>query len=237
MTQMTSQEPEARKRAGSAELDALRTAEERRVTDEGNPARPTGESGSMMLQRMNRSHADVTNWALDYLDFDSSATALDIGCGGGATMRRILDRMGPGSGVVVGVDYSEVSCEESRRLNADMIETGSMRVVQASVEDLPFDDASFDLITTVESFYFWPDPLESLREVRRVLKREGSFMLVADVYRKEGLSRQVLDNIEKYHLTVLTPQEYRDLFVAAGFSDVTVHVRPGTDWICVEGVA
>jgi ubiquinone/menaquinone biosynthesis C-methylase UbiE len=213
------------------------TDDERRVTEEGNPARPTGEYGARMLRRMNDSHAEVTDWALDYLDFDSSDSVLDIGCGGGATMRRISERMGEGTGHVTGLDYSEVSCEESRLYNASDIEQGRMSVVQASVADMPFDDASFDLIVTVESFYFWPNPQESLAEVRRVLKRGGRFALVADIYGKPDLPDDVLENIEKYSLNVPTPDEYRALFDAAGFSECVVHTRRGTDWICVEGVA
>ncbi len=213
------------------------TEDERRVTDEGNPAKPTGHYGARMLRRMNESHADVTDWALDYLDFDSSDNVLDVGCGGGATLRRISCRMGEGCGLVTGVDYSEVSCEESRLYNAPEIESGRIRVVQASVESLPFDDATFDLVTTVESFYFWPNPRENLAEVRRVLKRGGRFLLVADVYGRPGLSEEVLANVEKYHLNVPTLDEFRELFSAAGFSECDVHTKEGTDWVCVEGVA
>ena len=43
-------------------------------------------------------------------------------------------------------------------------------VLEGSVEALPFADDGFDKIITVESFYFWPDPQENLKEVRRVLK-------------------------------------------------------------------
>ena len=60
------------------------------------------------------------------------------------------------------------------------------------MEELPFSDSSFDKIVTVESFYFWPDPEENLKEVYRVLAEDGTFLLVADIYQKEGLAREVL---------------------------------------------
>ena len=53
-----------------------------------------------------------------------------------------------------------------------------MDLVEASVEKLPFADNAFDKIITVESFYFWPDPAENLKEVYRVLKEQGTFLLV-----------------------------------------------------------
>ena len=216
---------------------------ERRVTEAGNPARPEGALGQEMLERMNRSHADVTNWALDHLSFRPDWRVLDVGCGGGATMGRLGRRMElaagdgrPGTWHVTGVDYSPTSCEASRAHNAADIAAGRMDVVEASVEDLPFADASFDVVTTVESFYFWPSPRESLGEVLRVLGPGGRFLLVADVYLHEGLGAEARANIERYDLTVLAPDQYRELLLSAGFSSVDVHLREGTDWICVEGV-
>lgn len=217
--------------------------EQRLVTEAGNPARPEGEMGARMLERMNESHGPVTDWALGLVAWGPGMRALDVGCGGGATMRRIWERMSaaggaaPGAiGHVTGVDYSEVSCEQSRAFNARAIARGEMDVVQASVESLPFPDGSFERVTTVESFYFWPDALADLREVARVMAPGGRFLLVADVYRREGLPPDVLANIERYGLRVLDPQGYLDLFERAGFSEAAVHVKPGTTWIAAEGV-
>lgn len=213
-----------------------RPLSEAQITEAGNPAKPQGECGALMLERMNRSHEEVTNWALDLLSFSPDQRVLDVGCGGGATMGRISQRMGKGSGTVVGVDYSEVSCAQSRELNAAGIASGRMEVRQASVEALPFADTSFDVVTTVESFYFWPDPVANLAEVARVLKPGGRFLLVADVYQKDGLAQEVLDNIRRRSLTVLTPSQHEDLLLEAGFSLARAHLKEGTDWIAVEGL-
>jgi len=87
----------------------------------------------------------------------------------------------------------------------------------------------------VESFYFWPDPQENLKEVRRVLKEGGTFLLVADTYNKEGLDPKTLENICRFHLFTPTAEEFRKLFEKAGFTGIQIHVKEGTDWICVEG--
>lgn len=110
-----------------------------------------------------------------------------------------------------------------------------MEIVEASVEKLPFSDSSFDKIVTVESFYFWPDPEENLKEVYRVLAEDGTFLLVADIYQKEGLAREVLENIERYQLYNPTPEHFRELFETASFVEIAVHTEEVTDWICVEG--
>lgn len=235
--------------AGHADGGLSADERERRVTEAGNPAKPQGTYGAQMLERMNRSHAAVTNWALDHVTFEPGWQVLDIGCGGGATMARIAARQAaraasagaegaadvPRTGRVVGVDYSPTSCAQSRAFNAQAIGRGEMDVVEGSVEQLPFADGAFDAATTVESFYFWPSPGDNLREVARVLRPGGQFLLVADVYRHEGLDAGTLANIGEYHLTVLTPEEYLALFLRAGFSSCEVHLKGGTDWICVQG--
>lgn len=214
------------------------TMDELAVTQAGNPGNPHGEFGEQMLERMNRSHAEVTNWALDQLEFKAGDRALDIGCGGGATMGRLASciEAAGGMGHVSGVDISTVSCETSRRNNEEAIRAGRMDVTQASVESLPFADGSFDVVTTVESFYFWPDPRRCLAEVARVVRPGGRFLLVADVYRRPDLAEDVLQNIERYDLTVLTPEEYEQLLREAGFSAAKAHLKDGTTWIAVEGV-
>lgn len=200
----------------------------------GNPRKPEGQAGAAMLSRMNESHGPVTDWALSFMDATGAARLLDIGCGGGATIGR-LAKLAP-EARVTGVDYSPVSVEESNAYNKDLIAEGRVEVIEASVEQLPFADDTFDRITTVESFYFWPDPEENLKEVRRVLKPGGRFFLIADIYGKAGLDQAILENIELYDLFNPSKEEFHILFRNAGFIAVKIHVKEGTDWICVEGI-
>lgn len=211
----------------------MATEEERRITREGNPAKPQGEAGAQMLARMNDSHAAVTEWGLSHLTVVPDAAVLDIGCGGGATLRRLAARAPQGH--ITGLDYSPVSVACSAAFNAEAVAAGRMEVLQGSVEQLPFADEHFDLITTVESFYFWPQPQEDLREVYRVLKSGGTFLLIADIHEDGTLSAETRDNIERYHLFNPTKEQFAALFRAAGFRDIALHTQPGEHWIAVAG--
>lgn len=202
------------------------------ITKKGNPAKPQGIEGTLMLRRMGDSHARLTQWALDFFEFRENDNVLDIGCGGGAALMRMSERIG--NGHLTGVDYSPVSVQESREKNEKDIRSGKMEIVEASVEKLPFDDEQFDKITTVESFYFWPDPQENLKEVRRVLKKGGTFLLICEIYRKEGLGETALENIRKYQLFTPAREEFKQLLEKAGFGRVMIHTKEGEDWICVE---
>ena len=207
---------------------------ESEITRKGNPRKPEGAEGEQMLQRMNESHAPVTEWALDFFDFKENDRVLDIGCGGGATLARMSGHIR--TGALAGVDYSETSIKVSRERNEEDIRSGKMEILQASVEKLPFEDESFDKIITVESFYFWPKPEKNLEEVHRVLKRGGVFLLVADIYDNGKLKKDTVANVEAYQLFNPTEAMFRKLFEQAGFSAVNIHTKDGEDWICVEGI-
>ena len=166
--------------------EVKRTEEE--ITREGNPRKPQGEEGKVMLDRMNHSHYEVTGWALAHWKIKGDDQILDIGCGGGMTLHRMTEQLTTGH--ATGVDYSGVSVEETGKLNEAFVKEGKLTVLEASVEKLPFKDDTFDKTITVESFYFWPDPQANLKEVHRVLKKGGTFLLVADVYQNVQSNRR-----------------------------------------------
>ena len=206
---------------------------DRKLTDAGNPAKPAGSAGADMLRYMNEEHSDLTLWALNLLDYNNTDRVLDIGCGGGATLRYLYDRVPDGH--LTGVDYSDVSVNLSKELNADLIASGRMEIISGSVADLPLKSDLFDKIVTVESFYFWPDPKECLKEVRRVLAPEGVFLLVSEIYERPDLTPHCRENIAKYNMYVPGMDEFTDLFYSAGFSSVTLHTKDDKFWIAVEG--
>ena len=181
------------------------------ATVEGNPRRPEGDAGRAMLARMNESHARLVDWGLAHLDLRPNDTVLDIGCGGGNTLARMAECVTEGH--LTGIDYAETS-----------------------VEALPFADAHFDAVVTVESFYFWPSPEESLKEVARVVKKGGTFLLLAEIYGRDDLPEGIRAKVAGYDLTNPTPEEFERLFRAAGFSEVTLHFKDGEYWIAVRGV-
>lgn len=205
-----------------------------RTTVEGNPRRPEGDAGRAMLARMNESHARLVDWGLAHLDLHAGDTVLDIGCGGGNTLARMAERVTEGH--LTGIDYAETSVEASRTFNAALVDAGRMEILHGSVDALPFMDAHFDAVVTVESFYFWPSPEKSLEEVARVVKKGGTFLLLAEIYGRDDLPEDIRAKVVGYDLTNPTPEEFERLFRAAGFSEVTLHFKDGEYWIAVCGV-
>ena len=196
--------------------------------------KPTDRAGRVVLQRMNESHAAVTQWGLSHVEIGEDFTILDVGCGGGRTIDRLASIATKGK--VLGVDYSEESVATARETNANSIAQGRVAVEQASVSQLPFPDAAFDLVTAVETHYYWPDLPRDVREVMRVLEPGGKFVIIAETYRgrrNDWMYRPTMTLVLR--AAYLTPDQHRALLVDAEYVGVQVFEEKAKGWICVIG--
>ena len=137
--------------------------------------------GRPFLWLMNVSHSPLTTWGLEHVTIQKDFEILDVGCGGGATVARLAAIASDGR--VCGVDYADGSVAVSSRKNAALIAAGRVEIREASVSQLPFDAGTFNLVTAIETHYYWPDLAASMLEIRRVLKPGGTLMILAESYR------------------------------------------------------
>src|SRR5207302_8308907 len=142
--------------------------------------KPTWWFGRAVAWIMNKSHAGLTAWGLSHVTVEKRSKALDVGCGGGATIQRLAAMASEGT--VSGIDYGSGSVATARATNAELIKAGRVDIQQGSVSQLPYPDHTFDLVTAVETHYYWPDLVADTREVLRVLKPGGTFVIIAEAY-------------------------------------------------------
>lgn len=119
-----------------------------------NTCKPKGFAGKIMVNMMNTGHAALAEWGLTHIKIRDDDFCLDIGCGGGANLKRLLGKSS--NGHITGVDYSEVSVQKSKKLNRAAIQEGRCEVLQGNVMNLPFSENTFHLVTAFETIYFWP---------------------------------------------------------------------------------
>lgn len=195
--------------------------------------KPRGWLGRRVVRAMNLGHATLTDWGLQQLTVPTTATILDVGCGGGRTVQR-LAALAP-QGKVVGLDCSAASVAVSQETNAKEIEAGRVQIERGSVAALPFSDGTFDIVTAVETHYYWPDLPANVREILRVLKPGGTFALIAETYR--GGPFRLVYGIAMLLLRAafLSDAQHRDLLTQAGFTGVVTLHRPRRNWICAMG--
>ena len=195
--------------------------------------KPTRWFGRLVLWGMNRSHSGLTDWGLSHVRIARRSTILDVGCGGGRTIQKLAAAASEGR--VFGVDYSVGSVEMSRTLNAAEVRSARVEIRQASVSQLPFPDAMFDVVTAVETHYYWPDLPGDIGEVFRVVKPGGVLAVIAECY-KGGRhyvgQRMFMLPLRAAHLSA---DEHRRWFAGAGFADVEVFEEKSNGWICVTG--
>src|SRR3954453_2375627 len=168
----------------------------------GRPSRITG-------RLLNLANASGNARAVELLELSSDHRALDVGFGGGVALGELVG----GARSVAGIDHSEAAVRSARQRFRREIEEGRLQVELASVEAIPFEDASFDRILTVHTIYFWPDPERGLREILRVLRSGGRLVLATDV---KGPRKAVAS----HGFNSYGQEQQSELLRAAGFSAV-----------------
>jgi SAM-dependent methyltransferase len=151
--------------------------------------------------------------------------ALDVGCGAG----HLSFALAPHLARIVALDptapmLTTVS-QAAQARGWSHIETR-----QASAEQLPFPDASFDLVCSRYSAHHWTRLETALAEMRRVLKPGGHLLLIDVQGEEDDLVDSHLQAIEllrdRSHVRNRSASQWRGLLSAAGFEGTAHHSWP-----------
>lgn len=190
-----------------------------------NASHPKGFWGRMMLRGMNRFHATLAGWAFSLADWHGVKAVLDIGCGGGANLARLLS-MCPDC-KAYGIDVSEESVNYTlKKLRKYPQSRYDIRMGEASV--LPYEAGMFDAVTAFETVYFWKDLPRAFSEVGRVLRPGGMFLICCEA--SNPANTEWSDRIEG--MRIHSAEELRELLSHCGFADIEVHKGHKED-ICI----
>lgn len=189
--------------------------------------KPHGEEGIETIKNMNENHKDISEFAFSCINVGENDKILDIGCGGGVNIEKFLKIT---KNKVDGLDYSEVSVGESIKRNQNAIDEGRCKVIQADVSDMPIDDESYDLVTGFETIYFWPDLGETFKEVSRIIKPNGQFMIAQGTDGTHPDDEKWLATVEG--MSVYTAPELERYLLDSGFRSVK-SFKKDNDYILV----
>jgi ubiquinone/menaquinone biosynthesis C-methylase UbiE len=195
--------------------------------------KPLWLPGRLVAMAMNVSHRRLSAWGLRHVDIAKQSAILDVGCGGGQMIERLAAMASEGK--VYGIDYSSASVATARRKTAALIETGRVEVRLGSVSALPFNADTFDVVTAMETHYYWPDLLADFREVKRVLRPGGTFAIVAETHRGRRMDWLYRPAMRLLRATYLSAEEHRDLLTQAGYVNVETFEERRTGWLCAVG--
>lgn len=189
--------------------------------------KPHGEEGFETIKNMNENHRDISEFAFECIDVDENDKILDIGCGGGVNIEKFLKLT---NNNVDGLDYSEVSVNASVNQNKKAVDNGRCHIVQADVTDMPINDEEYDLVSAFETIYFWPDIANTFKEVARIVKSGGKFMIAQGTDGNHPDDELWLSTVEGMH--VYTAPELEKYLIDAGFGSAEIFKKEN-DYILV----
>jgi ubiquinone/menaquinone biosynthesis C-methylase UbiE len=190
--------------------------------------RPTGRQGRLVAALMNQEHKALTSWGLKHVDIGSDFVILDVGCGGGKTVSRLAQRTIHGK--VFGIDYSPDMVQYSKEVNKKFLAQNRAEIVEASVEKMIFPDNSFDLVTAIETYYFWSSLPDAFQEIKRVLKPEGTLLMVNEMVKDGMYEVKHAKLIKKTHVHLVQLDEIKNVLQSVGFVNVKIFTKRKSPW-------
>ncbi len=138
---------------------------------------------------------------------------LDIACGPGILTCALAAKVKH----TTGIDLTPAMIEQARRLEAEQ-DLANLTWIEGDVTHLPFEDASFTLVTCRYAFHHFQDPLAVLNEMKRVCREAGRILVVDTA--PAGAKADAFNQMEKLrdnsHVRALPVEEMLDLFAQAG---------------------
>lgn len=197
-------------------------------------ANPSGLFGRLITARwLEKANVGMNALTLESLALGTNDRLLEIGFGSGYLLEQVLSNRS--CDYVAGVDVSQEMVQHvSRRLRRH-IEDRKADIRQGDIESIPFVDAAFSKLCTVNTLYFWRDAKLALAECRRVLRPEGRLAICFNS--KKDLA-QWPGHVHGFTLYELADVE--EMLVAAGFTGI--EKRTGNDkdqgeFYCLTGIA
>jgi len=176
-----------------------------------NLRHPKGLFGWAVLRQLDRLNAAMMRASVEGLELAPGHAFLDVGFGGGGTFALAAPLVAGGK--IAGLDPSHLAFARARRrfghLGADL------RL--GRVPGLPWNEWTFDAVSSTNTIYFWDDAGAVLADIFRVLKPGGRLAL--GVYEYNQLREMPFT---RRHYILRDDAEITELLLAAGFEGVTM---------------
>src|SRR6266851_1904816 len=137
-----------------------------------NPKGFLGRIAGLLMVITNR---QINRFAVEMLEVQARDRVLEIGFGPGACIAMLAERAT--NGLVAGVDPSPTMIAQASARNRTDVRSGRVELKVGSVSAIPYPNASFDKVCSINNIYFWPSRGDDLREIRRVMKEGGTVAL------------------------------------------------------------
>jgi ubiquinone/menaquinone biosynthesis C-methylase UbiE len=185
------------------------------------PMLPRGMVGRIIAWMMPLGHRPIYARVVELLDLQPEDDLLDVACGSGYFLKKYASHVNS----IAGLDYSEVMVDMATKRHRNRIAAGKAEIVHGEASQLPWDDNKFSVVTSMGSFIGFPKPLESLREMCRVLRPGGRAVISIEWNAEDGVDHS--KKVQQYGMGLWTGDEVRKMMEDAGFSEVSIKYAKG----------
>jgi ubiquinone/menaquinone biosynthesis C-methylase UbiE len=176
-----------------------------------------------------KKHAALPEWVFSELHFEEGAQILDVGCGGGANLARML-KLCP-TGHVTGLDMSQLALEESKDINYHAYVDKLCSIVGGNATQMPLAKNMFDIVTAFETIYYWPSLQLGASEIYRVLK-PGTVCVIANEMDGEEPGAHALEKAVT-GIRIYTIDEIIEDLTETGFTQIEPRHDEERHFVCV----
>ena len=174
---------------------------------------PSGLVGRLITNIWSSYFKKFSLWAIKQTTISDNSRILEIGYGGGSTIKNLLalDKN-------LDIYVSKESYQTAKRMLLKSIENDSVQLMVRNVENLPYQNHYFDLVFAIQTHIFWKDLKQSFQEIYRVMSNHSTLIIASE---KEKI---------KYHMTDYgTSSEFSQLLISIGFSKI--EERQNHKWV------
>lgn len=160
--------------------------------------------------------------AVAHIEAQPGQRCLDLGCGRGNDVLRVAERVGV-TGHAYGIDITDSMLEKARR-TAEKLGVHNVSFLKADLAALPLGDSEVDWVTSNCVLNHAADKPAVWREIARVLKPGGRFV-VSDIYAATTIPEEFRNDPEavaECWAGAVTRAEYLEAIARAGLTNVTV---------------
>jgi ubiquinone/menaquinone biosynthesis C-methylase UbiE len=170
---------------------------------------------------MNMGHKSIYENVAKVLELKRDDDLLEVACGNGYFLKRYASHVHS----VAGLDLSELAVKLATKKNKDRVKAGTTEFVCGEASQLPWEVNKFSVATCMGTFPWLSKPLDTLKEIYRVLRPASRAVISIEWHAEDGVDRS--KEIERFGHQTWSEADVRSMFKAAGFSDISINYAEG----------
>nr|WP_315219800.1 class I SAM-dependent methyltransferase [uncultured Flavobacterium sp.] len=171
---------------------------------------PTGEKGIGMANMMHETNINMTLHSIQNLNLAKGNKVLELGHGNARHVSHLFQQTDDLT--YYGLEISDLMFNEAQQINNHFVANKKASFFLYDGNHIPFQDAFFDKIFTVNTLYFWKEPEKFLLEIYKVLKEKGVFSLT---FAEESFMKQL--PFTRYEFELYSTEKAQELIQKTPF--------------------